>query len=124
MDFEKLTSSTTGEPSSQIRERVIKARAVQAARYNAHPEIHCNAMLTPRLIREYCALDAQSKFILQRAMEKYDMSARAYDRILRVARTIADLADAPSIRPSDIAEAIGYRNLDRSTWGTTLSRPI
>ncbi len=124
VDFEKLTSSTTGEPSSQIRERVIKARAVQAARYSAHPEIHCNAMLTPRLIREYCALDAQSKFILQRAMEKYDMSARAYDRILRVARTIADLADAPSIRPSDIAEAIGYRNLDRSTWGTTLSRPI
>lgn len=117
--FEKLSGLSDGESSSAIRERVVAARTIQEMRFNDEPEIHSNAQMTPRLLERHCRLDATSTAILHRAMTKYDMSARAYDRILKVARTIADLAGSADIRPEHISEAVNYRNLDRSTWGAT-----
>lgn len=118
--FSKLADMEPGEPSAAIRERVIRARAVQEARYAEHPGIHCNAQLTTALQNRYCALDAACKKLLESAMTKYDMSARAYGRIIKVARTIADLAASENIRPEHISEAISYRNLDRGSWGRTM----
>ncbi len=122
--FEKLSSLSTGEPSESIRQRVIKARGIQSERFGATPGVHCNAQMGSRQIAEYCKLDEQSMKILHGAMTKYDMSARAYDRILKVARTIADLAGSENILPDHIREAIQYRNLDRNTWGTNNSVPF
>lgn len=118
--FSKLADMEPGEPSAAIRERVIRARAVQEARYAEHPGIHCNAQLTTALQNRYCTLDAACKKLLESAMTKYDMSARAYGRIIKVARTIADLASSENIRPEHISEAISYRNLDRGSWGRTM----
>lgn len=118
--FSKLADMEPGEPSAAIRERVIRARAVQEARYAEHPGIHSNAQLTTALQNRYCTLDAACKKLLESAMTKYDMSARAYGRIIKVARTIADLAASENIRPEHISEAISYRNLDRGSWGRTM----
>lgn len=118
--FSKLADMEPGEPSAAIRERVIRARAVQEARYAEHPGIHCNAQLTTALQNRYCTLDAACKKLLESAMTKYDMSARAYGRIIKVARTIADLAASENIQPEHISEAISYRNLDRGSWGRTM----
>ncbi len=118
--FSKLADMEPGEPSAAIRERVIRARAVQEARYAEHPGIHCNAQLTTALQNRYCTLDAACKKLLESAMTKYDMSARAYGRIIKVARTIADLAASEDIQPEHISEAISYRNLDRGSWGRTM----
>lgn len=115
--FAKLSEMAPGEPSASIRERVVRARAIQEARYAAVDGIHCNAQLTPSLQARYCVLDSSCRTLLENAMLKYDMSARAYDRILKLARTIADLAASEAIMPAHIAEAISYRKLDRSTWG-------
>lgn len=115
--FDKLSSEETGEPSSAIRERVVAARAIQERRFKDSPGVHCNAQMDSRMMRRYCRLSDESMRILQTAMEKYDMSARAYDRILRVARTIADLDAAEDILPVHIREAISYRSLDRASWG-------
>jgi len=117
--FDKLTERAPGESSEAIRERVIKARAVQARRYADEPGIHCNAQLTSRLTARHCALSPEAMAILRRAIEKYDMSARAYDRILKVSRTIADLDGSEAILPHHVSEAVGYRTLDRSGWGNT-----
>ncbi|MDE6197144.1 MAG: YifB family Mg chelatase-like AAA ATPase, partial [Muribaculaceae bacterium] len=117
--FDELAGRASGEPSEAIRRRVVAARAIQEQRYTAEPDIHCNAQMNSRLMAEHCALTPEATAILKRSMEKYDMSARAYDRILKVARTIADLDGAPSIMPHHIAEAVGYRTLDRSGWGNT-----
>ena len=117
--FEKLAESRTGETSAAIRERVIRAREIQARRYAGEPEIHCNAQITPKLQGKYCALTPEAMAILKRAMEKNDMSARAYDRILKVERTIADLDGAENIGPQHISEAVNYRTLDRGGCGTT-----
>ncbi len=117
--FEKLSSLEQGESSASIRERVVRARAIQAERYKNEPGIHCNAQITSRLMREYCVLSDDCMKIVKQAMDRYDMSARAYDRILRVARTIADLDGSADILPAHMREAVGYRNLDRSTWGAT-----
>ncbi len=117
--FEKLSSMDEGEGSGAIRERVVKARAIQEARFAAERGMHCNAQMGPRQIARYCRLDEASMAILQKAMIKYDMSARAYDRILKVARTIADLDGSADIRPVHITEAVNYRKLDRSGWGAT-----
>lgn len=116
--FEKLASMSDGETSAAIRARVVAARAIQEVRFADEPAVHCNAQMTPRLLERHCHLDDTSVAILHKAMTRYDMSARAYDRILKVARTIADLAASPDILPDHIREAINYRNLDRSTWGT------
>ena len=117
LSFEEVSRTHTSEPSSVIRERVITARQIQEERYKDHPLIHCNAMMTPALMREHCQLDDKALALIQKAMTKLDLSARAYDRILRVSRTIADYEGSGNITSTHIAEAISYRNLDRSSWG-------
>lgn len=119
--FEKLSSLEAGERSEAIRARVVKAREIQAQRFAGEPEVHSNAQMSTRLLNTYCALAPEPLAILRRAMEKYDMSARAYDRILKVARTIADLDASPAITTAHIREAVSYRSLDRSAWGATRS---
>ena len=116
--FEEISSTAPGEPSVAIRERVIAARKIQEERFNNEKGIYCNAQMTPKLIAKYAVLDDTSLAMLKTAMTRFDLSARAYDRILKVARTIADLAHSENIQFQHIAEAIGYRNLDRSSWGT------
>ena len=116
--FEKISDAREGEPSAAIRERVIAARKVQEERFKGEEGIYCNAQMTPKLIARYAALDDTSLAMLKTAMTKFDLSARAYDRILKVARTIADLDNSDNIQFRHIAEAIGYRNLDRGNWGT------
>lgn len=118
--FDDLAAKRSGETSAAIRERVIRAREIQAQRYASEPEIHCNAQINSRLMSKYCTLSPTATAILKRAIEKYDMSARAYDRILKVARTIADLDASAEIMPQHISEAVNYRSLDRSSWGTAL----
>jgi magnesium chelatase family protein len=116
--FSELSGSTEGlEKSNAIRERVIKAREIQTERYKDLDGIYCNAQINTQLLREYCQLDNASQNLLKKAMERLNLSARAYDRILKVARTIADLAAAENIRTEHIAEAIQYRSLDRENWG-------
>jgi magnesium chelatase family protein len=114
--FKDLSKAEPGESSAQIRERVMKARAIQTERFKDSKLIHCNAQMTDRMIHQYCELDAETLNILQTAMERLNLSARAYSRILKVARTIADLSSSEKIQSMHIAEAIGYRNLDRSDW--------
>ena len=116
--FEKISDTASGEPSAAIRERVIAARKIQEERFKNEKGIYCNAQMTPKLIAKYAVLDETSLAMLKTAMTRFDLSARAYDRILKVARTIADLAHSENIQFQHIAEAIGYRNLDRSSWGT------
>jgi len=116
-----LKAEQPTESSSTIRERVVRARDIQLLRfatYNATAKspIHCNAQMTPKLVREYCRLDAQGDKLLSYSMEKLGLSARAYDRILKVSRTIADLAGAENIAANHLMETISYRNLDRSDW--------
>jgi len=112
-----------GEPSATIRERVIKARNIQTERFRSFPQsgglrgaIHCNAQMTERMLHEFAELDGASLDMLRMAMERLKLSARAYSRILKVARTIADLEGSEKVQAQHIAEAIGYRNLDRGDW--------
>ena len=114
--FEKLTEERRGEPSKMIRERVTKARQFQVERFIALENVHYNAQMSVKQIREFCKLDSTSKDLLKTAMERLNLSARAYDRILKVSRTIADLEGIDSISPEHIAEAIQYRSLDREGW--------
>jgi len=114
--FEKLTEERRGEPSSKIRERVTKAREYQSERFEEFESVHYNAQMNVKQIRKFCALNDESKSLLKNAMERLNLSARAYDRILKVARTIADLETSESINPDHIAEAIQYRSLDREGW--------
>ena len=113
----ELAAAAPGEPSAAIRERVVRARGMQAERFRNLPGVHTNAMMNSAMLAEYCRLDAASAALLERAMERLALSARAYDRIRRVARTIADLAGRGRIGASDVAEAINYRSLDRGGWG-------
>jgi magnesium chelatase family protein len=115
--LEELSSDRVEESSATIRERVIRARAIQTARFEGIEGVHTNAMMNSRMVREYCPLDSAARTLLERAMERLKLSARAYDRIIKVARTIADLAGEAQIAPSHIAEAITYRSLDRESWG-------
>lgn len=117
--FEQLSSMKPGETSAAIRERVVRARHIQTLRFASEGTIHCNAQMNSRLMSQYCSLDDESTTLLHNAMTRFDMSARAYDRILKVARTIADLDASENIHAAHIREAIGYRNLDRSSWGRT-----
>ena len=114
--FKDLAYLKPGEPSSAIRERVIAARKIQEERYKDYNGIHCNAQMTERMLHEFAQPDEKSLDMLRMAMEKLKLSARAYGRILKVARTIADLDGSPSVKLNHIAEAVGYRNLDRGDW--------
>lgn len=114
--FKDLSQLQPGEPSSVIRKRVIKARRIQEARYKDYPGVHCNAQMSERMISQYAQPDTASLDMLRIAMERMKLSARAYSRILKVARTIADLEGSDQIQLQHIAEAIGYRNLDRGDW--------
>ncbi|AOW21515.1 YifB family Mg chelatase-like AAA ATPase [Urechidicola croceus] len=114
--FEKLTEERRGEPSATIRERVTKAREFQSKRFEDNDAVHYNAQMNVKQIRKYCALNEESKSLLKNAMERLNLSARAYDRILKVSRTIADLDASEHISPNHIAEAIQYRSLDREGW--------
>lgn len=113
--FGELSDSRKGDSSAVIRERVVAARKIQRERF-ADKGIHCNAQMTPRMLAEYVKLDDMGLNLLRDAMERLDLSARAYDRILKVARTIADLEGCLEVKSMHIAEAIGYRNLDRENW--------
>ena len=114
--FEKLSEERKGEESKIIRERVTKAREHQTKRFEDKTNIHYNAQMGVKQIRKFCKLDESSKQLLKTAMERLNLSARAYDRILKVSRTIADLDNAQNIKPDHISEAIQYRSLDREGW--------
>ena len=113
VEFDAISSTTDGETSAEIRARVVKAREIQSRRYANEPTVHCNAQMTSAMLRRYAAVDEAGLERLKDAMTRLNMSARAYDRILKVARTIADLAGSENILPEHISEAISYRNLDR-----------
>ena len=116
VNFEDLANKAPGEPSAAIRERVVAARRIQEARFRDVPGVHCNAQMTPTLLHRWAEPDAAGLEKLRDAMERMNMSARAYDRILKVARTIADLEGTADVLDHHIMEAIGYRNLDRSNY--------
>ncbi|GAE83837.1 Mg(2+) chelatase family protein [Bacteroides reticulotermitis JCM 10512] len=114
--FDKISDQRLGESSASIRERVIQARRIQEKRYEANPGIYCNAQMTSKLLAAYAQPDEQGLSLLKNAMNRLNLSARAYDRILKVSRTIADLEGSEQILPNHLAEAISYRNLDRENW--------
>ncbi len=114
--FAQLSQLNPGEPSANIRRRVIKARKIQEERFKPYKGIHCNAMMTEKMLHEFAEPDASSLDMLRKAMERLKLSARAYSRILKVARTIADLEGSEHVKIYHIGEAIGYRNLDRGDW--------
>jgi len=115
--FRELTGDPPldAEDSAAIRQRVIMARERQRQRFVAEG-IYANSAMTPRLIRKYCRIDSESETMLERAMARLGLSARAYDRILKVSRTIADLENSDDIQSSHVAEAVHYRSLDRTYW--------
>ena len=115
--FREMSDAKPGETSAQIRERVIAARKLQRTRFKDKPKITCNARMGSRELKAFCELDEATRDLLKLAMTEYNLSARAYDRILKVARTIADLAGAENISSDHISEAIQYRSLDRQLWG-------
>lgn len=114
--FAQISQLEPGEPSEKIRERVIAARNIQEDRFKAYKGIHCNAQMTDKMLHEFAEPDGASLDMLRMAMERLKLSARAYSRILKVARTIADLEGSEKVESHHIAEAIGYRNLDRGDW--------
>jgi len=115
--FSELSNANSkGEDSSAIRERVIKAREIQTERYKNNPGMYANAQMSSKQLRETCIINQAGEALLKRAMERLNLSARAYDRILKVSRTIADLAASADIKAEHLAEAIQYRSLDREGW--------
>lgn len=114
---EELASTKPVEKSEEIRKRVIKARAIQNKRFAEYDRIHCNAQMSRKQVEQYCRISVEGEELLKRAMERLGLSARAYDRILKVARTIADLEESPEIEIEHLSEAINFRSLDRDNWG-------
>jgi magnesium chelatase family protein len=115
--FEKISNRQAAEPSTEVRARVMRARAVQVERFKDIKGIHCNAQMTPALLHKYVKPDEAGMERLNNARQKLSLSARAYDRILNVSRTIADLDEVEQVASRHLAEAISYRNLDRESWG-------
>jgi magnesium chelatase family protein len=116
VNFSELSSDRLAEKSENIRERVIKARDIQTQRFGNKPDLHANAQMSPQMVRDVCKINTAGQTLLQKAMEKLGLSARAYDRILKVSRTIADLAGSEEIKLEHLAEAIHFRSLDREGW--------
>jgi magnesium chelatase family protein len=116
VSFDELDRPADGEPSARVRERVVTARKVQAERLTAAPGVYCNAQRGTRLVRKYCSLDVAGRQLMKMAIHRLGLSARAYDPILKVSRTIADLGGSDTIRPEHLSEAIQYRSLDRDWW--------
>ena len=118
VNYKEMRAGAEPEGSAQIRERVMRARDIQLRRFSSstRARIYANAQITPRLIRTFCELSADCERLLERAMTQQGFTARAHDRILKVARTVADLEGAEAIEPKHIAEAIQYRTLDRTFW--------
>jgi magnesium chelatase family protein len=117
VSFDQMSALPVAEGSSVIRERVIAARKIQEDRFSQYKGIHCNAQMKPKIQRSIIELDTASRAILRTAMEKLGLSARAYDRIVKVSRTIADLEGAEKVQAHHVAEAVNYRSLDRDIWG-------
>jgi len=117
VSFNELSSKQTSEPSESVRDRVIKAREIQAERFKESTGVYCNAQISSKQLKEICAINTVGQTLLKTAMDRLNLSARAYDRILKVSRTIADLAASEEIKPEHLAEAIQYRSLDREGWG-------
>jgi magnesium chelatase family protein len=116
VDYEKLAGRAPAESSAAVRERVVRARGIQTVRFAGVDGIYSNAQMTSAMIRRHCHLDETGGRLLRAAMEMRGLSGRAYDRILKVSRTIADLDESETIRPDHISEAINYRSLDREGW--------
>lgn len=116
VEYKDLSSNERAEPSSAIRERVVQARAVQQTRFAKQARCRANAEMSHGMLKIHCQLGVESQDLLRHAMEELHLSARAYDRILKVSRTIADLAGENAIQPTHVMEAIQYRTLDRSLW--------
>ena len=116
VNFNELASDRLAEKSELIRERVITARNIQIERFGDKPDLHANAQMSPQMVREICKITEAGQILLKKAMEKLGLSARAYDRILKVSRTIADLAGSEDIKVEHLAEAIHFRSLDREGW--------
>ena len=116
VNFNELSSDRLTEKSEAIRERVIQARDIQTKRFEEKQDVFCNAQMSPNMVRNICRINVAGQALLKQAMEKLGLSARAYDRILKVSRTIADLADSEDIKLEHLAEAIHYRSLDREGW--------
>ena len=114
--YKELRSPAESESSASVRQRVIAARQIQMERYKSEKKIYANAQMPPRLLRKYCGISVEGEKLLETAIQKLGLSARAHDRILKVARTIADLDPAPQIEPRHLSEAIQYRTLDRTYW--------
>ncbi len=114
--FSELTAKRISEKSELVRNRVVNARDIQLKRFEEIEEVHCNAQMSPKMLQRICTINEAGSTLLKRAMERLGLSARAYDRILKVARTIADLAGSESIETEHLAEAIQYRSLDREGW--------
>ena len=115
--FSELSVKQPGESSAVIRQRVIAASKIQEERFKDCPGVHCNAQMGTKLFRQHCALDSKCQEMMRLAMDRLGLSARAYDRVLKVARTIADLDNSPNINSDHLAEALTYRSLDRDSWG-------
>jgi magnesium chelatase family protein len=116
VNFNELASDRPAEQSELIRDRVMKARQVQQDRFGDKPDLHANAQMSSKMVRDVCKISEAGQALLKRAMEKLGLSARAYDRILKVARTIADLTGSENIEIEHLAEAIQFRSLDREGW--------
>jgi len=117
VSYEKLSDTSWAEDSQSIRKRVVQTREIQEVRFGAQSDTTCNAKMRTREIHQFAQPDKAGRKLLKTAMEKLNLSARAYDRILKVSRTIADLDGCPHVETKHVAEAIQYRTLDRGNWG-------
>lgn len=120
--FDELTSTAEAESSATIRQRVVNARKIQERRFANEPGVHCNAQMNSRLLKKYAPTSPEVSDLLKKSLNRYQMSARAYDRIMKVARTIADLDNSPEITTAHMHEAVSYRNLDRASWGSSINK--
>jgi magnesium chelatase family protein len=116
--FSELTNELTSEKSQTIRSRVVDSREIQKIRFASQPGVYCNAQMSSKMLKQICKINADGVQLLKTAMDRLGLSARAYDRILKVSRTIADLAGSTEIKTEHLAEAIQFRSLDRDGWAS------